>query len=101
IRSPPRPPLFTYTTLFRSSLAAYAARAGMEPVVFLPKGKIAAGKLVQANAFGARIVEVDGSFDDAMARVEAAATGGSEDQDASRSEERRVGKERRCGWGEG
>jgi len=58
-----------------ASLAACGARAGMETVVFLPKGKIAAGKLVQANAFGAKIIEVDGSFDDAMARVEKEAAG--------------------------
>jgi threonine synthase len=58
-----------------ASLAAYGARAGMETVVFLPRGKIAAGKLVQARAFGARIEEMDGSFDDAMARVEKEAAG--------------------------
>ena len=59
-----------------ASLAAYAARAGMTCVVHLPRGKIAAGKLAQAVAHGARVVEVDGSFDDAMAEVERRSTAG-------------------------
>ena len=53
-----------------ASLAAYGARAGMRTVVLLPRGKIAAGKLSQALAHGAKVVEVDGSFDDAMALIE-------------------------------
>lgn len=53
-----------------ASLAAYAARAGMRALVLLPAGKIAAGKLAQAVAHGARVVEVEGSFDDAMALAE-------------------------------
>src|SRR5881396_455671 len=49
-----------------ASAAAYAARAGIPCVVVLPAGKIATGKLVQAVAYGARIVAIDGSFDDAL-----------------------------------
>ena len=49
-----------------ASAAAYAARAGMECEVYLPKGKVAAGKLAQAKIYGAKIVEVDGNFDDAL-----------------------------------
>ena len=58
--------------LFRStsaSLAAYAARAGIECVVLIPKGKVASGKLFQARLFGATICEVSGSFDDALKAV--------------------------------
>ena len=53
-----------------ASLAAYGARAGMRTLVLLPAGKIASGKLAQALAHGAEVVEVEGSFDDAMALVE-------------------------------
>src|SRR5947208_14247200 len=49
-----------------ASAAAYAARVGIPCVVILPAGKIASGKLVQAVAYGARIVAIDGSFDDAL-----------------------------------
>jgi threonine synthase len=49
-----------------ASAAAYAARAGIPCVVILPAGKIASGKLVQAFAYGARIVAIDGNFDDAL-----------------------------------
>ena len=49
-----------------ASAAAYAARAGMRCAVILPAGKIASGKLVQAVAHGARIVSIDGNFDDAL-----------------------------------
>ena len=50
-----------------ASAAAYAARAGIACVVVLPAGKVALGKLAQAVRHGARIVTVDGSFDDALA----------------------------------
>ena len=53
-----------------SSLASYAAFAGIECQVFLPKGKVAAGKLAQTRAYGAKIIEVEGSFDEAMIQVE-------------------------------
>jgi threonine synthase len=49
-----------------ASAAAYAARAGISCVVILPAGKIATGKLLQAFAYGARIVAIDGNFDDAL-----------------------------------
>lgn len=49
-----------------ASAAAYAARAGIDCVVVLPAGKVARGKLAQAAAHGARIVPVEGSFDDAL-----------------------------------
>ncbi|HEX2095003.1 MAG TPA: threonine synthase [Longimicrobiaceae bacterium] len=54
-----------------ASMAAYAAAAGMEALVFIPEGKIAYGKLAQALAYGARTVQVEGDFDDAMREVEA------------------------------
>jgi threonine synthase len=56
-----------------ASAAAYAARAGLRCVVFLPKGKVAAGKLSQAVMHGAEIVEVSGNFDDALALANEAA----------------------------
>ena len=49
-----------------ASMAAYAARAGMRAVVFIPAGEIAWGKLSQALEYGATVVELDGNFDDAM-----------------------------------
>jgi threonine synthase len=52
-----------------ASAAAYAARAGISCVVILPAGKIAAGKLLQAFAYAAKIVAIDGNFDDALRLV--------------------------------
>jgi len=49
-----------------ASAAAYAARAGISCVVILPSGKIATGKLVQAFAYGAKIIPIEGNFDDAL-----------------------------------
>ncbi|MCG7845345.1 MAG: threonine synthase [Methanomassiliicoccales archaeon] len=49
-----------------ASLAAYAAKAGLKCVVLLPSGKVALGKLAQAMFFGAKVVTVDGNFDDAL-----------------------------------
>jgi len=49
-----------------ASLAAYAAKAGLKSVVLLPSGKVAAGKLAQAMFFGAKVVSIDGNFDDAL-----------------------------------
>ncbi|WP_409025278.1 threonine synthase [Halalkalicoccus salilacus] len=46
-----------------AALAAYGARAGMETLVLLPAGKVAAGKVAQASLHGARILEVDDNFD--------------------------------------
>ncbi len=50
-----------------ASLAAYAAKAGMKCAVFLPSGKVAMGKLAQALFFGAKVLSIDGNFDDALA----------------------------------
>ena len=52
-----------------ASAAAYAAAAGIEAVVVLPRGQIALGKLVQALVAGARVVAIDGNFDQALAIV--------------------------------
>ena len=49
-----------------ASAAAYAARAGLRPVVLLPAGKIAAGKLAQAIVHGAQVVQIEGNFDDCL-----------------------------------
>src|SRR5881275_2842595 len=60
-----------------ASAAAYAAHAGISCVVILPAGKIATGKLLQAFAYGAKIVAIDGNFDDALRIVrELGETGG-------------------------
>jgi threonine synthase len=56
-----------------ASAAAYGAAAGLEVVVVLPKGRIAAGKLLQAIVAGARVVAVDGNFDVALGVVRALA----------------------------
>jgi threonine synthase len=58
-----------------ASAAAYAARAGIACAVVLPAGKIAAGKLLQAFVHGARIVAIDGNFDDALRIVRELAAG--------------------------
>ena len=50
-----------------ASAAAYAARHGLRVYVLVPRGSVAQGKLAQAAAHGARILAVDGSFDDALA----------------------------------
>ncbi len=52
-----------------ASAAAYAARAGITAAVVIPEGKIAAGKLAQALMHGARVLALDGSFDDALVVV--------------------------------
>ncbi|HEY9086625.1 MAG TPA: threonine synthase, partial [Anaerolineaceae bacterium] len=49
-----------------ASAAAYAARCGMRAIVLIPQGKVAAGKLAGAVAYGAEVIQVDGSFDDAL-----------------------------------
>ena len=49
-----------------ASATAYAARAGLTCAVLVPKGKVAAGKLAQTTAHGARVLEVDGNFDQAL-----------------------------------
>ena len=52
-----------------ASAAAYAARAGMKAIVLIPRGKVAAGKLAGAVAYGALVLQVQGSFDDALSLV--------------------------------
>jgi threonine synthase len=52
-----------------ASLSAYAARAGLKCFVIIPAGRIAQGKLAQAIAHGATILEIEGNFDDAFKAV--------------------------------
>jgi threonine synthase len=52
-----------------ASAAAYAARAGMRSIVIIPEGKVAAGKLAGAVAYGAEVIQIKGSFDDALSLV--------------------------------
>jgi threonine synthase len=49
-----------------ASMAAYATRASMTPIVLVPEGRIARGKMAQAIMHGARIVQVRGGFDDCL-----------------------------------
>jgi threonine synthase len=49
-----------------ASAAAYAVRAGLLPAVLVPEGRIASGKLAQAIVHGARLVQVQGNFDDCL-----------------------------------
>src|SRR4051812_32698591 len=56
-----------------ASAAAYGAAAGMDVIVILPKGQIAVGKLLQALIAGARVVAIDGNFDQALGIVRALA----------------------------
>lgn len=53
-----------------ASMAAYAARAGMRSIVFIPRGQIAYGKLSQSLDYGALTIQIDGDFDKAMEIVE-------------------------------
>jgi len=52
-----------------ASAAAYAARAGLACAVLVPAGSVALGKLAQALAHGARLLQVDGNFDDCLELV--------------------------------
>ena len=49
-----------------ASASAYASACGLESIVVVPKGNIAAGKLAQASMYGARVVAISGLFDDAL-----------------------------------
>lgn len=49
-----------------ASMAAYAARAGLTPLVLVPEGRIAAGKMAQAIVHGAKVTMVRGNFDDCL-----------------------------------
>ncbi len=52
-----------------ASAAAYAARAGLTCAVLVPKGSVAVGKLAQALAHGAKLLQVEGNFDDCLELV--------------------------------
>ncbi len=52
-----------------ASAAAYGARAKLQTLIILPQGKVALGKLSQAILYGARIVEIEGNFDQALDMV--------------------------------
>ena len=52
-----------------ASAAAYAARSGIRCIVLIPQGKVAMGKLAGAIAYGAHVIQIDGSFDDALTLV--------------------------------
>jgi len=49
-----------------ASAAAYAAYCGLTAIILVPEGKIAAGKLAQAIIYGAKIITIDGNFDQAL-----------------------------------
>lgn len=59
-----------------AALACYGARADLDVLVLLPAGKVAAGKVAQASLHGAKILEVDGNFDDCLDIVSALAERG-------------------------
>lgn len=52
-----------------ASAAAYAARAGLKALVLVPAGYVALGKLAQAVAYGALVLQIRGNFDDALRLV--------------------------------
>jgi threonine synthase len=49
-----------------ASMAAYAAKADLKPIVLVPEGKIAAGKMAQAIMHGGQVIMVRGNFDDCL-----------------------------------
>jgi len=59
-----------------SSAAAYAARAGLPALILQPEGAVASGKLAQTRMYGARVLEVRGTFDEALAAARALADRG-------------------------
>jgi len=52
-----------------SSMAAYAARAGLAAYAIVPHGRVSDAKLAQMQEYGAQLIEIDGSFDDAFASL--------------------------------
>lgn len=52
-----------------ASMAAYAGAAGLQPIIFIPNGNIAYGKLAQALEYGARTLQVEANFDQILALV--------------------------------
>lgn len=59
-----------------ASAAAYAARAGLPCYVLIPKGNVAVGKLAQTLMLGARVIEIEGNFDEALELVRTADASG-------------------------
>jgi threonine synthase len=57
-----------------ASAAAYAARAGLEAVVMVPAGGVAASKLLQARVYGARVLEIDAHFEGVLDLAQAASS---------------------------
>jgi threonine synthase len=57
-----------------ASLSAYAAQAGIPSFVFVPAGQISAGKLAQTIAYGARVLPIDGDFDECLRLAREAST---------------------------
>jgi len=53
-----------------AAAAAYSARAGLECIVLLPSGEVALGKISQALIHGAKVIAIDGNFDDALRLVQ-------------------------------
>ena len=53
-----------------SSMAAYASRAGLEAYAIVPRGRVSDAKLAQMREYGAQLIEVEGSFDDAFASLQ-------------------------------
>jgi len=53
-----------------ASLAAYAARAGLQAAILVPHGQISAAKLAQSMDYGAAVLELDGNFDDCMRLIQ-------------------------------
>src|SRR3989344_6760605 len=53
-----------------AAAAAYASRAGIKSIVLIPEGKVARGKLAAASMYGAQIIQIEGSFDDALKLVQ-------------------------------
>src|SRR5207302_5619099 len=78
-----------------ASAAAYAARGGLSCTVVLPAGQVAAGKLAQAIAHGARVVAVRGPFDAALAVVRSLAEQGEATLVNSVNPDRLEGEDRR------
>jgi len=53
-----------------ASLGAYAARAGLQCAILLPRGQITASKLAQSMDYGSMVCEIDGDFDDCMRLIQ-------------------------------
>ena len=49
-----------------ASAAAYSAKTGLKSIILIPEGKIALGKLAQAMIYGAKVIQIDGNFDDCL-----------------------------------